>query len=170
MGKRSAKPTFARENLSIAVAKLGFEKPASAKLSPRDALAIRKTRMWMLSWFLHGCSGHSKVDVIMVPAWMRRNASFKNELLRGHCAGDLPAKGPGLSSLKCCPANCGPTWHPRAPLVWKGAARHERYNAQEAGHVQYLQICRSCLSQTRRPHRDIGDYNNSPQYLWVSPR
>ena len=77
--------------------------------------------------------------LFVVPAWLPRSASFKNELLRRHFAGN-------------CAGERGPTWHPSATLVWKGASRHERYNAQEAGHVQKLKVCRIRLAHTGRPH------------------
>ena len=63
---------------------------------------------------------------------MPRNASFKNDLLRRHSAGDRAGERFRAEQLEVLPRK---RWPHMAPmLVKKEAARHERCNAQEAGH------------------------------------
>ena len=78
-----------------------------------DALVIRKARNGCFLWFWHRCSGnlnrkHCKMDVTMLPVWMPRNASFKNELLCRHCSGDCGGKRSRPEQLAELPRKQGP--------------------------------------------------------------
>ena len=44
---------------------------------------------------------------------------------------------------------------PESPSRLERGARHERYNVQEAGHVQKLEICRTRPSHTSSPNVQV---------------
>ena len=141
------------------MAKLRFEKPASANLSPAHGrkklvpawmLWLRKIRTWMLLWLRRGCSGNPKnlkMDVNMVPAWMPRNATCKNKLLRRQCAGDRARERSRAEQLKVLPRKRLSSG--KALRGMKGTLP-KRLDMCKSG-----QMCRTCRSRKRHPHPGI---------------